>query len=164
MSATSLQASVNFASAIERFDNLKPGVVKAVRTEVTRLSIELQRAVKETKLTGQVLNVRTGTLRRSISRKMIERYGVILGVVGTNVKYGAAHEYGFSGPVTVKAHMRMMKMAWGKEVKQPRLIQVRQHVMNMKLPERSFLRSALDEMRPKIQLYLKLAAEGAVRK
>jgi len=130
-------------------------------TKVTqRLAIMLQRYVKESKLTGQVLHVRTGTLRRSINQRVDPQKNV--GYVGTNVRYGAIHEFGFRGTVTVKEHMRQMRATgrwslgsekgtrWlrGKKIGEP--FSVRAHTREVNLPMRSFLRSALEDKRAEI--------------
>lgn len=130
----------------------------AIRVSVQRLTLQLLAKVKAGKLSGQVLNVRTGRLRRSINQKIkLEKTGVY-GIVGTNVEYARAHEYG--GAVTVKAHMRMMRTAWGRAVKNPRKIQVRAHTVNY--PERSFLRSALADMEPDIRAEIQKALIGGM--
>ncbi len=118
--------------------------------EMGRLAILLQRYVKQNKLTGQVLKVRTGTLRRSISNEIRQSPGHIEAIVGTNVKYGAAHEFGFSGVVTVKAHMRTIKQAWGKPIA-PTQVSVSSFSRQINLPEKSFLRSALRDMTPQLK-------------
>jgi phage gpG-like protein len=122
---------------------------------VDRLSIEVQALVKDTKLSGQVLHTRTGTLRRSINRKVTKTPASVTAEVGTNVSYAAVHEYGFTGPVDVREHTR--KMAGGGTAN------VRAHVMNMRMPERSFLRSTLDEQAEHIRETLRAAALHSLR-
>ena len=70
-------------SVTMRLASAPAAVLVRVRTEVERLGIELQRKVKESKLTGQVLKVKTGRLRRSINLKVTEAGGSITGSVGT---------------------------------------------------------------------------------
>lgn len=125
---------------------------------VLRLTLLLQARVK-TKLSGEVLNVKTGRLRRSISRK-IEGEGtpVVTGSVGTNVKYAPPHEFGFHDKVTIKQHMRMQTMAWGRPM-EPRQVTVSSHTAAMNLPERSFLRSSLQELEPAIRAEIAKAAK-----
>ncbi|MFX8565905.1 HK97 gp10 family phage protein, partial [Acinetobacter baumannii] len=69
-------------------DELKVGIGRAV--------LKLQREVVQNKLSGQVLNVRTGNLRRSIDQVVTTEGSAVIGIVSTNVKYGRIHEYGFS--------------------------------------------------------------------
>lgn len=122
-----------------------------VRKSVLRLTLELLRKVKAEKLSGQVLNVRTGRLRRSIIQRVTEQGNTITGVVGTNVEYARAHEMGFKGPVSVKAHLRQIKQAWGKPLKSAKKIQIKPHTRQVDFPARSFLRSALRDMEPRIE-------------
>jgi phage gpG-like protein len=118
---------------------------KAVQQSVQRGAFELVAHVKQNKLSGQVLQVRTGALRRSINAKFENGGDIFKALVGTNLKYARIHEYGFEGAVSVKAHQRMMKTAWGKPVKLPRKIDVRAHVVNMKMKARPFMQPALAE-------------------
>ena len=75
---------------------------KAIRQGMTfamrRSTIRLADYIAEHKLSGQKLRVRTGNLRRSLqekrARKVQERGNEIIGIVGTNLKYAAIHEYG----------------------------------------------------------------------
>lgn len=126
---------------------------------ILRLTVMLQRNVKNDKLSGQVLNVRSGRLRRSINAKTS---GLDTtkpeGTVGTNVVYARPHEKGFKGVVSVKAHVRMQKTAFGRAIT-PVQVNVGPHTMKMNLPERSFLRSALEDLQPIIQEELQRVAK-----
>jgi phage gpG-like protein len=135
---------------IRKFLTLGPATRKSLKTSFTALVYKLQAKVKRDKLSGQVLSVRTGTLRRSIYGKVVETNTFIYGIVGTNVKYAAAHEYGFTGQVTVKEHLRKITKAYGKDLAEPRSVMVMAYSRKMNLPERSFLRSALADMQPEI--------------
>lgn len=126
-------------------------VREAVRLSISRLTLELLRKVKADKLSGQVLNVRTGRLRRSITQRVETSPGRITGIVGTNVKYARVHEFGFTGQQSVKAHVRQIKSAFGRSLSGARPVIVRAHSRNVHIPERSFLRSALADMEPRIR-------------
>lgn len=93
-------------SVTMRLASAPAAVMARVRIEVERLGIELQRKVKESKLTGQALKVKTGRLRRSINLKVTEAGGSITGSVGTNVAYARRWEIGGSWTENVKAHVR----------------------------------------------------------
>lgn len=127
-------------------------VAERLATVMRRLGIQLQKNVKRDKLSGTVLKNRTGNLRRSIAERLERTDDAVTARVGIfagpTIHYGRAHEFGFAGPVTVRAHLRAIK---GKAHL------VRAHTRNVTLPERSFLRSALREMAPAV---LK-AIEGA---
>ena len=110
-----------------RMDKLYPTAQKGLLDAVTRLAIQLQRHVMQDKLSGQVLRVRTGTLRRSINERVAQTADSTTGQVGSNIIYARIHEYGG----TVARHS---KKGVGRTVYQ----------------ERSFLRSALRDMQSQI--------------
>lgn len=146
-----------------RLRAMPEAVEQGVQASIGRLVLRLQRKVMQDKLTGQVLKVRTGTLRRSIDQVVVAEPGAVTGIVSTNVKYGKAHEYGFKGPANVKEHLRLVKQAWGKPLKFPVFATVKTHTVNMSLPERSFLRSALREMEPDIRGDLRKSVSEATK-
>lgn len=154
---------VGAESVIRRFESLQGDVRGRVGQSMGRMTLLLQNRVMRAKLSGQVLNVRTGTLRRSIDQAVYQEGAQIRGVVGTNVEYARVHEYGFSGTVTVKEHLRLIKKAFGKDLKTPREVTVRTHSARVNLPERSFLRSALREMEPQFFDAMDQAAQAATR-
>lgn len=131
-----------------------------------RVTIKLQAHVKEDKLTGQVLHVRTGTLRRSVNRRVWVGPNSINGAVGTNVEYAAAHEFGFDGVVTVKEHVRRVSKAKSASSAKAKLLgatTVKAHTRHVHLPERSFLRSALAELQEYATAEIRRAATGALK-
>ena len=91
-----------------------------------------------------MLKNRTGTLRRKIHYTVTESANEISASVGVKLAYAAAHEYGFDGVVTVKEHLRLVKMAFGRPIA-PVEATIGAHTRHMHLPERSFLRSSLRE-------------------
>ena len=108
-----------------------------------------QKKVKADKLTGQVLNVKTGNLRRSINVRFSS--DGLAGYVGTNVDYGMIHEYGLE--MVIREHMRVMTKVFGVSV-EPFEVTVAQQVR--KAPERSFLRSTLKEIKDPMMQDFKL--------
>jgi phage gpG-like protein len=118
-----------------------------IQKGIGRVALKLLTRVKAQKLTGQALNVRTGRLRRSITQRIEASADEISGIVGTNVDYAAVHEYGFKGTVSVKQHLRLVKEAFGRPLKYPVWSTVRAHSANVNMPERSFLRSALADLK-----------------
>jgi phage gpG-like protein len=139
-----------------------PALNTAVRTSVTRATFALVAYVKANKLSGQVLKVKTGTLRRKINGRVTETSNSITGQVGVKLAYAAAHEYGFDGTESVRAHLRTIKQALGRLIA-PVTVSVKGFTRHVRLPERSFLRSSLREMTPAIQLMIREAVVGAAR-
>jgi phage gpG-like protein len=154
---------VGDSAVVARLNSMSAKTENAVRETIGRLALRLQRKVQQEKLTGQALKVRTGTLRRSIGLATLSENGAITGVVSTNLKYARAHEYGFHGAVTVKAHLRKITQAFGKKLKTPKQVMVSSHAMKMNLPERSFLRTSLREIEPLVIPNLKAALREATK-
>lgn len=146
-----------------RFRSIPDGVRSKVTDSIGRLTLRLQRKVVQEKLSGQVLKVRTSTLRRSIDQRIVTDTTAISGIVSTNLKYGKAHEEGFHGTVTVKEHLRLVKQAFGKPLKYPVWATVKSHSVKMNIPEKSFLRTSLREMQPEIVADINRAAAEGIR-
>jgi hypothetical protein len=125
-------------------------IAAAFRIAMLQEMIAVRDVVVEEKLSGQVLKNKTGTLRRSQHESVTSDEKSIRGAVSTDPSasaYGYVHEYG--GTFDVKAHMRKSShnmQTW-----------VREH--SITFPERSFLRSTLNEMAPDIVAGLQNAAD-----
>jgi phage virion morphogenesis protein len=65
--------------------------------------------------------------------------------VGTNKIYGAAHQFGIDKDISIPAHKRLVKTAFGKPLKFPVWSQVKSHSVNPKLPARPFLGFSADD-------------------
>jgi len=135
-----------------------------MKDEITRLTFKLLRFVKERKLSGDPLHNRTGTLRRKINSRVEAGGSAVTGTVGVKLSYAPAHEFGVDKQVQVKEHLRTIKQAFGKPLAAPVTFIMPAHSRHMRLPERSFLRSALREMGPEISKALKEALHRAVVK
>jgi phage gpG-like protein len=131
--------------ALARVDGMGPKLQAALRDTVTQETFELQRHVVQDKLSGQVLNRRSGALSRSITARMTESAGTIRGIVGTNLAYGRIHEYGrtIHHPGSVAREGGMLRFEVGGAV----LFRKRTAPHEIRMPERSYLRSALRERR-----------------
>ena len=147
-------------TVLSQLTSITPQVKGRVKNCVQRLTLQLLRKVKEDKLSGQVLKNQTGTLRRSINQKVEDLGSAIVGSVGTNLVYARVHEFGFDGQVNVKEHLRTITKAWGRQLAAPVQFTVHAHTAQRHLPERSFLRSAMDEMRPEIREQLVQSFRG----
>lgn len=153
---------------IENLKSMPPKIHAKVSTAVMRLLIDLHSHIVRTKLSGQVLHRRTGTLARSIIKNFQESSTTIIGIVASRasdnkpVVYAAIHEYGFHGVVTVKEHLRMQTMAWGKSIT-PKQVTVKAHQMTMNMPERSYMRSSLKDLSVRIRADIKKAAQDGAK-
>ena len=140
-------------SVIANIQRKRQEAKERVRKTVEALSIDLQAHIKANKLTGQVLKVQSGRLRRSINHRIQDEGSRVWGVVGTNVEYARLHEYGFSGAMDVREHLRRARSG---------MVQVRAHKRFVNMPERSFLRSSLREFDQRARTELLNALLGAV--
>ena len=131
-----------------------------VKDQISRLTMELLTKVKSEKLSGQVLHNVTGNLRASINQRVQDLGQSIVGAVGTNLVYARAHEFGVDQHKMVTVHEYMRSnlsaavSAWrAKHKMSSPMCVVHEFTRNQhtKLPERSFLRSALDDMRPQVR-------------
>jgi phage gpG-like protein len=141
-----ITAEVRYGKVQQRLGKIAQNVQKRVEKAVTVEALNLVGYVKANKLSDQVLKVRTGRLRRSITAKFEgEGSGNFRAKVGTNVRYARAHEEGFSGSVQVPEHSRRQTVAWGKIMREPKVVTVRAHSMQMNIEARPFLRPSLTE-------------------
>ncbi len=132
----------------------------AVYKAVQEMGLRLLAHVKADKLSGQVLHVRTGRLRRSINMRMSDDGSSIYASVGTNVVYARINELGgTTSPheIVAKNAQALHFVMGGKDV----FVRKVNHP-GSKVPERSFLRSALADMRPEIIARIQQALNQAV--
>ena len=134
---------------LERLRALPDAINSGLARSITQLGIDLQRNVRQDKLSGQVLRSRTGALKSSIDLRVDQGARIVSASVFTDLRYGAAQEYGFAGTVSVGASLRIRE-AFGRPIAE-KTISVRAHNRRMDLPERSFLRSGLEDMTPAIR-------------
>ncbi len=146
---------------LERLRALPDAINSGLVRSITQLGIDLQRNVQQDRLSGQVLRSRTGALKSSIDLRVDQSAGAIATSVFTDLRYGAAQEYGFAGTVSVKASLRRIREAFGRPIAE-KTISVRAYNRRMDLPERSFLRSALEDMTPTIREAVQAGLAAAV--
>lgn len=150
--------------------DITPSVKDKLVNCMNRITIDLQSQVVKTKLSGQVLKRRTGTLAASIQPKVVVTTVGVTGVVGSRVnesmplKYAHIHEYGFTGTVTVKQHLRMMTTAFGRPVKDPHQITISQHSAVRNVPEKRYLRGTLEENRERYLEMINKAVGGGIKR
>lgn len=159
-----IHARIEDEAARRYLAGVHPQVRQRLVATIGRLTLQLLREVKAGKLSGQVLQVRSGRLRRSINQRLVQQDPwQIAGYVGTNVCYGRRHELGFTGSEPVRQHLRTLTQAWGRPLRTPRSVSVRSHSRRVSVPPRSFLRSALRDMAPDIRHALQAAVAQGLR-
>ncbi len=137
---------------IAKYSGAPARVQRELQKEITTIILKLERHIKADKLSGQVLNVRSGDLRRSIHARLpVSVEGpMVVGRVGQSgdVKYGGIHEFGGMTPAhviearrgDVLAFVMGGKTVFAKRVNHP----------GSKMPERSYMRTGLADMREEI--------------
>lgn len=129
---------------INQLSMLPAAVGEAIYQMVQRQVLLLQAHVVRDKLSGQVLNVRSGALRRSIQAR-VEKLGelVVRGFVYSagDVKYAGIHEFGGkTAPHDIyPTHGQALRFAMGGETVFAKVV----HHPGSQMPERSYLRSGL---------------------
>lgn len=146
-----------FAQLGENSDEARFGIARTV----TRLGLETELLTKQ-KLSGQVLRVRTGLLRASINSRVTEGASQVTATIGTNVKYAGIHEFGGKIHVPEIRPVKARALAFRVGGKTVFAMSARAH--DVRIPERSFLRSALREMQPKIKAELQATVNEAMRR
>lgn len=169
---------------IERVRNFTPLLRARITETVERLTIGLQRVVMDEKLSGQVLNVRSGRLRRSIGQTVQSDGASVTGIVSTAVVYARIQEYGgeiqrVSKPGVARlrtdakgnllrqelngepSHLAVFARKGHKRVREVPFEGGKSYTI--KIPERSFLRSALADQRDLILQDIRSAASGATK-
>jgi phage gpG-like protein len=131
-----------------------------LQTCIKTLTMDLVKKVKEEKLSGQVLNRKTGRLSRSITPEFEFSANSAYGIVGTNVAYGRAWELGFTREVGAGARGGPRAML---EREKARYF-AKHPPGNKTYAARPFLKSALDEMRDQIQEQIKDAVWQSVKR
>jgi phage gpG-like protein len=127
----------------------------ALRGEIVRLTQALATLVRA-KLSGGVLNKRTGRLYNSVQSMLIENTTSIYGRVSTQgVPYAAIHEFG-----GIIQHPGSSKFqAWQNAGAWVYTHMTRAHDITM--PERSYMRSSLADMQAEIVERMTVAVRGA---
>lgn len=124
-------------------------VHRAIVNKTSELTLRLESKIKNEKLSGQVLNVKTGNLRRSIFSQTTDEGDRVEGKVASSgdVKYAAIQEYGGQTPPHVieakgaaLAFIMNGKQVFFKSVNHP----------GSKIPEHRYMRGSLEEMKPDI--------------
>lgn len=87
---------------VVRIGRVKDGVGPAIFRGVVKATTDLTTYIKEVLLSGEVLQVRSGNLRRAV-HSHFEGNNVGIVSVGSEAHYGFYHEYGVDHPWTIQA-------------------------------------------------------------
>jgi hypothetical protein len=120
--------------------------------KVSALTLQLETKVKM-KLSGDVLEVRSGILRGSVNSETVSDAAVIRGTVSSSggpAAYGRAHELGVPHAWEIVA-TKHKALRFQLGVKENARAIFAKHITHPALPERSFMRSTLAESEDEIR-------------
>lgn len=142
---------------IAKFKSMPATVHAALLQKVYELSLKLEAHVKKNKLSGQVLNRKSGRLVRSIGSRVLNTAEAVFGIVfqSADVPYGAIHEYGGKTGAHLIVPKRAKVLAFTKAGSQ--VFATKVNHPGSKFPSRSYMRSSLREMSSEISLGMKEA-------
>lgn len=141
-------------------------VRRELKKEITKQTLGLERYIKNDKLSGGVLHVRTGNLRASIFSQISESDTQITGKVASSgdVKYAAIHEFGgvihHPGGTPYMAFGGQTYFVSLANAKNLNLPKTKAH--DIPIPQRSFMRSSLSERRVEIAAGIEAAAKRGI--
>lgn len=141
------------AKLVSKSSAVRDAIAKALEAS----AIELVAHIKKNKLSGQVLKRKTGNLSRSINYEMNTSGDTVSASVGSNAVYAAIHEFGGQTAAhaihakagSVLAFQKGGSQMFAKSVNHP----------GSKMPQRSFLRSALADKAESIRARLDKAVK-----
>ncbi|MBV9861890.1 MAG: phage virion morphogenesis protein [Alphaproteobacteria bacterium] len=156
-----ITAALTGADALqERLAALPSAAARRLAQTIESLGLALREDVQR-KLSGAVLQQRSGRLAASITARFATVGGAAEAAIGTDVVYAAIHEYGGRLPAREVMPQGARALAFPWKGKQRFFKRV--EIPAVTMPERSFLRAALDEMAPEIREAVAAAVREAVR-
>ena len=145
---------------IEQFNAIEGRVHGSLLAVINSLALQLEAHVKQDKLEGQVLNKVTGKLQGSIMSDVEDDASRIIGrgYSSTAVNYAAIHEYGGWIPdrYPVNGEVLHWVNAAGQDV-------FAKFARGFNMPERSFLRTSLEDYRSRIIEGMTKAVQEAIK-
>ncbi len=102
---------------IVKFDKVSAALHAQILNVTKKYAVNLQQHVKGDKLSGQVLNRRSGALSSSIKLAVDDNGQAVYGRVFSSgdVKYAAFWEFGFQGTEQVTPHQRIVSQVFGRK-------------------------------------------------
>lgn len=148
---------------IAKLDAMPQKVHAALLKKVTELAFKLESKIK-IKLSGEVLNVRSGALRASIANQVNDTSTSVTGRAFSSgdVRYAKVHEFGLTIPAHEIVPSKASALAFMMGGKQVFFKHV--NVPAVTMPERSFMRSTLGDMQSEIVDGLKAAVREGLQK
>lgn len=154
-----IHIEIDTSQAVEELASKAEAIVSAVRAEMVAQTGNLLAYIKDEKLSGQLLNQRSGNLKRSGFTEVQETAESAIGYVGfgRTVPYAAIHNYG--GTIHIpEVSGKLMVFERGGETVFTR----RHRAFDVNMPERNYLESSATEREPIIREGFRDAIEAAI--
>lgn len=150
-------AIVGDKEIIARFKSMPAAVQSSLFQKVSFLTLKLEAYIKKNKLSGQVLNRKSGRLLRAINSRVSQSALAVWGFVfvSADVPYAGIHEFGGRTNAHLIVPKKASVLAFTSAGKQ--LFAARVNHPGSTMPERSYMRSSLRDMSTEISLGMKEA-------
>jgi len=155
-----LKIRIDSADAENWTKQLLPVILKATQSGFQDFMNQVTNEVRE-KLTGPVLQRRTGTLVRSIHTEIQKSATGFIGKIGSNIKYAAIHEFG--GIIHIPDIYPVKKQALHFFIGSKEIFAKKVKAHTITMPERSYLRSSLTELAPQAEKIIMPYIEEALK-
>jgi phage gpG-like protein len=149
--------------AEDRLRSMPAALRLGLQRKMTTLSMRLYRHILMNKLSGQVLHTVSGRLKRSIVERTTDNGNQIVSEIFSDgsAPYANIHEYGGKTPTHDIVATKAQALSFLREGK--RVFYKRGHHPGSRIPERSYMRSALEDMQEEIVSELTKTYEEALR-
>lgn len=144
---------------VGKFRAAPSNVKQAVRRAIEESAVQVTARAKD-KLTDDVLNVRTGRLRRSVHYVMSGSDDAPQAAIGTNVEYAGIHEFGGQTRAHAIEALNAKALMFQKDGRT--IFATRVDHPGSRIPERSYLRSSLGELFGQIRANIDNAVGAAI--
>lgn len=144
-----------------KFERLPTSVMAALLKKGEQLRVRLRRYIIDNKLSGQVLNRKTGRLQRNTRTKLESTQSKIIITASNISRYGRIHERGGIVPAHIIEPKKAHALRW---VRGGEHFAKKVHMPAVLMPKRSYLGSSLREMSSTMTLELKAAIVQGMKK
>lgn len=153
-------AIVGHKEVIARMNARRAKLMPALKQTITGQAILLVAYIQKNKLQSSPLHHRSGRLQASIKQNVAATAQSIMAKVYTNVSYARIHEYGGKTPAHEIVPKKGQALAFpmgGKTIFAKRV-----NHPGSRMPERSFMRSSLNENEQKIKEAITRTVRGVL--
>lgn len=131
--------------ALARLRTIPGAVNSSLARAIASLGIDLQRKIQQEEFSAQRRAAHSASPRSSFDLSIDQSASGITATVSAGVSYAGSRDSSLDRAANVRAGLQRVKMAFRRPISQGGA-DLRAHRRRMDLPERSFLRSVLEDM------------------